>query len=466
MPVSVIVTHGEDKGIGWSVLRVRAGEGPGVVLSGGFFFLLLFGYFLIRPVREAMGVQRSMGDLRWLFVTTCAVSLLVTLLFGGVVSRLDRARFIPLGLRVVVVCLLVFMSLLAAFDGRASVGTGYVFYVWLSVMNVFMVSVFWAFMNDVWTLEQGKRVFPAIAVGGTCGAFLGSMTAWQIADEVGALWQMAIAALMFEGAVWLMRGVDSRAHISEDVRDRAGGRSDGRLGGTWIDGMRALGRSPYLMGIGGYIVLMAVSSTLLYFTQARLVVDASDELESRVGLFAQLDMWTQGATLLAQLFLTGRLIRWVGVGWTLAVLPIVTVVGFGVLAWVSSLDSVEGWQVFGVFAAFNALHRATRYAIARPARETLFAVVSRSEKYKAKPIVDVFLYRGGDVAGTGVDAWLAGMSAGLAGVALFAGPMAVLWCGLGLWLAWRQSELAKGLDTTREGSADADRETGAIPGGV
>ncbi|MEM9373839.1 MAG: MFS transporter [Planctomycetota bacterium] len=434
---------------------------PAAMCSGLFFFLILYGYFLIRPVREAMGVQRSMADLRWLFVVTCAVSLVVTLLFGSAVSRFDRTRFIPRALRLVSLCLLVFAVLLAVDDSGSSTAIGYVFYVWLSVVNLFMVSVFWAFMNDVWTLEQGKRVFPAIAVGGTLGALLASVSAWQLADVIGAGWQMVVAAVVFELAVRAMRAVHRR--------DRSGTGTDSRpteIGGRWIDGLFAVIRSGYLRGIGAYIALMTVGSTLLYFTQARLVIDASEELESRIGLFAQLDVWTQAATLLAQLFLTGRLIRWIGVGWTLAILPALTLVGFAGLAYVASIDGIEGWQVFAVFALFNASHRATRYAIARPARETLFGVLNRREKYKAKPIVDVFVYRGGDVAGTGLDTWLAGLGAGLAGVAVFAGPMALLWCGLGLWLARVQAKASKGLDRKWNGSVDTDRGDGLTPGGV
>lgn len=450
------------------VLRVRPGEGGAVVLSGLFFFLLLFGYFLIRPVREAMGVQRSMDELRWLFAATCLVSLLVTLAFGSVVSRMDRSRFIPIAMRAVVACLLVFAGLLLASGGRSDVRVGYVFYVWVSIVNLFMMSVFWAFMADVWTLEQSKRLFPAIAVGGTLGAFVGALVAWWCAAWIGPALLMLAAAGLFELSVWVMRAIDANCARPGGV---ARGADGGCVGGCWWDGAAAMARSPYLLGIGCYIVLMAVSSTLLYFTQARLVVDASDELTGRVALFGQLDMWTQAATLLAQLFVTGRLIRWLGVGWTLAVLPLVTAAGFTALAWVSRIDGVEPWRVFAVFAAFNAVHRATRYAVARPARETLYSVVPASEKYKAKPIVDVFMYRGGDVAGVGVDRWLAGAAVGLGGVAMAAAPLAVVWCGLSLMLAWGQRRRAAGVDASAVDAHGTDRaaaahNAGLVPGGV
>lgn len=434
------------RGLPWRVFKIAPGEGGLVLFSGLFFFFLLFGYFLIRPVREAMGVQRSMSDLRILFVSTCAASLVVTLAFGSVVSRLDRSRFIPIAMRGVIVCLIGFAGVQLFFAADIGVWTGYVFYVWLSVINVFMVSVFWAFMVDVWSLEQSKRLFPAIGIGGTLGALLASLFAWQMAEFIGAAAQMLLAAALFEGTVWVMRAIDRRSDAPPPRRPEPGKtaqrqpaqREPGGLGGSWWEGATAIVGSPYLLGIGLYIVLMTVSSTLIYFLQAGLVADASEELESRVALFAQLDMWTQLATLLAQLFVTARLIRWLGVGLTLAVLPLVTLLGFAALAWVSSIQGVEGWQVFAVFATFNALHRASRYAVARPARETLFAVVPAEQKYKAKPIVDVFLYRGGDVAGAGVDRLLATLAVGLGGMAVAAAPLAVLWGGLGVWLAWRQ----------------------------
>ncbi len=465
------MTHGNAQGPIAQALKIRPGEGGAVVLSGLFFFLLLFGYFLIRPVREAMGVQRSMDDLRWLFVTTCAVSLLVTLAFGSVVSITNRARFIPIATRVIIACLLGFAAVIWTTGGHPHVRVSYKFYVWLSIINLFMTSVFWAFMADVWTLEQGKRLFPAIAVGGTIGALLGSLFAWQLAEAIGPSGQMLLAAALFEASVWTMKLIDRKTRPVDAPGDHPR-RAAPRIGGQWWDGALAMLRSPYLLGIGAWIALMAVSNTLIYFTGARLVSDASEELERRVALFAQLDMWTQAATLLVQLFVTARLIRWFGLGLTLAVMPLVTVGGFTTLAWVSAIDGIEPWQIFGVFAAFNAVHRATRYAVARPARETLFSVIPASEKYKAKPIVDVFLYRGGDVAGAGVDKWLAGSTLLIGGVAMAAAPLAVFWGGLSVWLAWQQRQKAdrsdhqKGLEHHSERAGTPAPSPGPVPGGA
>ena len=425
--------------------NIRRDELGMMLRCAGCFFFVLFGYALIKPVRDAMGVQRSMGDLRTLFVMTCLCSLVVSLLFGGMVSRLDRRRCIPIVYRLLMGCLLVFMVLLLALGDRASLYTGYVFYIWLSVVNLFMVSLFWGLMADVWTLGQGKRVFASIGIGGTLGMVLGSSFVWSLAEAVGPVVQMGIAGLMFELAARLVRSIDRRSekdatHGKELAANRA---MPAPIGGHWADGVREIVRSPYLLGIGSYIVLMTISNTLIYFTKSNIVTNASCELETRVSMFGQIELWTQLSTLFVQLFVTTHLIKRLGIGIVLSVLPMVTVVGFVILAWVERQPGIEGWQVFGVLVAFKAVHSATRYAVIRPARETLFSVVPSSEKYKAKPIIDVFFYRGGDVAGSGIERLIVGGAYGLGGLAILAAPLAVLWGGLAAALAIAQQRKAQ-----------------------
>ena len=409
---------------------------PTLMSSGLLFFLLLYGYFLLRPLREAMGVQRSMSDLRSLFIITSIVSLAVTLAFGSLVARTNPRRFIAIGYRIVIACLLIFVISIKALPHDYKLYSGYVFYVWLSVVNLFMVSVFWGFMADTWTLSDAKRLYPIIGVGGTLGALLGSFTAWNTADFIGPIWQMLGACVCFELAVQVMRRVKPTTHHSQEHEHH---QQTDPIGGSWHEGAKTILRSPYLLGIGLYITFIAISSTLIYFTQANIVTDAEEELTQRIALFAQLDMWTQLATLLVQLFVTAQLIKRLGIAVALAVLPFVTVLGFSILAWMAKQANIEAWQIFAVFAAFNAIHRASRYAIIRPARETLFSVVSRQEKYKSKPIIDVFLYRGGDVAGAGIESILAATVVGLSGMALAAAPLAVFWTGLSIMLARTQN---------------------------
>ncbi len=444
------------------LLNFRTGEMPLAVTAALFYFCVLCGYFFLRPVREAMGVSRGMDDLRWLFVGTSMVSLVFVLIFGGVVSRLDRRRFIPIGYLFVIVCLFGFAGLLIAdgLSGGGLIGTdaetttarvvGYTFYIWLSVINLFVNSLFWAFMVDVFNVDQGKRMFAFIGIGGTLGAIVGGWSTNVASGMTESVYLpaglMLTGAAFFGCAIVIMLILDRMAVDSEhssltastpgSVGSQAVHESGGaeEIGGGFADGLKAVATSPYLLGIAGFIMLMAVSNTLIYFTQANVILDNTDTFSQRLGGFAQFDMLAQVATLFTQIFITTQIIKRLGVGWTLTILPLVTVAGFAVLAI---------WPLFGVMAVFQALHRATRYAVTRPARETLFSVVPAAEKYKAKPLIDVFLYRGGDVAGATIDGTLRLLGLGLAGVAAATVPFAAGWCVLCIALGRKQQQLAE-----------------------
>tara|TARA_Y100000590_G_scaffold394244_1_gene473155 strand:- start:8213 stop:9562 length:1350 start_codon:yes stop_codon:yes gene_type:complete len=431
-------------------LRIKKVELPLALLGALYFFCVLCGYFFLRPVREAMGVSRGMSDLRWLFIVTSILSLVAVLAFGGVVARMNRRQFIPVAYLFVIVCLLLFSGLLIVniMSGGGLIGSesetltsrlvGYTFYVWLSVINLFITSVFWAFMVDIFHFDQSKRMFPFIGIGGTLGAIMGGWSTNQVSSMTESPYLpvglMLAGALFFGFAIVVMLTLDRMAiRLSGTTMDRIAERRTGKMGGSFWEGLRAIGTSSYLLGIGAYIVLMAVSNTLIYFTQASILLENTDTLSQRVAGFAQFDMLAQIATLFTQIFITTHLIKRIGVGWTLAILPVVTMIGFAVLS---------VWTLYGVMAIFQALHRATRYAVSRPARETLFSVVSASEKYKAKPVVDVFLYRGGDVAGAGVDSLFALLGVTLAGVATATIPLAGIWTVLSVRLSRTQAKKA------------------------
>ncbi len=457
------------------ILNIKKEERPLALLSAAYFFCILCGYYFLRPVRDAMGVARGMDELRWLFVGTAVVSLAFVLAFGGVVARTNRRRFIPIAYAFIIGCLIVFSGMLIA-DGAAGgglIGTdtetrvaryvGYTFFVWLSTANLFVTSVFWAFMVDIFDVRQGKRLFAFIGIGGTLGALVGGWATNVISGMTDSVYLpaglMLTGAAFFGLAIVVMLMLDRRTLGSEHSRTQSGDeaairradeaairRDQGavgrgavgleKIGGTFWDGAQAVVRSPYLLGIGVYIVLMAVSNTLIYFTQSNIILDNTDTFSELVAGFAYFDALAQVATLFVQIFVTTHVIKRIGVGWTLVILPLVTMAGFAVLS---------AWTAVGVMAVFQAVHRATRYAISRPARETLFSVVSPSEKYKAKPFVDVFLYRAGDVAGTGVDATFAAIGLTLAWVAAAIVPVAGVWAVLCLALGRAQQtrEVAK-----------------------
>jgi AAA family ATP:ADP antiporter len=441
-------------------LRAEPGELAPAGLSAALFFFVLLGYFMIRPVREAMGVERGLDDLRWLFYVTAGVSLAAAMGFGALVQRLDRRRFIPIGFRVVIACLLGFAALRAGIAGDLDAAVGRVFYVWLSVINLFVTGIFWAFMADLWTLGQSKRLFPAIGVGGTLGAIVGASVPWQLGEALGPVWLMVLAAVCFEAATRCVLALDglARRRVCAPARP-TGERSVDGVG--LLDGLVLVASSPYLLGAAAYVALIAVSSTLIYFAQSELVADASEELSSRIELFAHLDLTKQTATLLVQLFVTSRMIRALGVGVTLGALPVVTVLGFGAVQAASLWPGSEPWMVFAVFTVFQAAHGAARYAIARPARETLSSVLTRDEKYKAKLVTDMFVFRAGDVAGANLDGVLRGAAGLTIGSMLMAvAPMAAVWVILGLWLGAAQTRRARGLETPTD-QAGTDRPEGA-----
>jgi ATP:ADP antiporter, AAA family len=446
------------------ILNMKRGELSLALLSVVFFFCILCGYYFLRPVRDAMGVSSGMDDLRWLFVLTSIVSLLVVLAFGGVVARMNRRRFIPVAYGFVIVCLLVFAGLLImdALAGGGLIGTdsgtvlskvvGYTFFVWLSAINLFVTSLFWAFMVDIFDVDQGKRMFAFIGIGGTLGALAGGGATVLVSKMTDSVFLpaglMLVGAGFFGVAIAVMLVLDRMALASEFSRHSVEGavastvverrRQKGAIGGTFWDGAVAVAKSPYMLGIGMWIVFMAVANTMLYFTQANVILQATDTFSQRVAGFGFIDALTQVATLLTQAFVTTHLIKKMGVGWTLALLPVITMAGFAVLS---------VWTVFGVLAVFQAVHRATRYSISRPARETLFSVVSQAEKYKAKPVVDVFLYRFGDMSGAGVDAAFAALGLTLGWVAAASVPVAGLW----------------GLLSVSLGRAQLRRDTGSAP---
>ena len=435
------------------LLNFKRDEMPLALLAALHYFCVLCGYSFLRPVREAMGVSGGMEQLRWLFIVTSLVSLVFVLLFGGVVARLDRRRFIPIGYGFVIASLFAFAGLLVinsqmgggligtATETPLSLGVGYTFYTWLSVINLFINSLFWAFMVDVFDVDQGKRMFAFIGVGGTLGAIVGGWATNVISGMTGSdylpVGLMFIGAAFFAASIALMLLLDRVAVRSGNSRlggnPAAGASRSEIIGGRAVDGLIAVASSPYLLGIAAFIVAMAISNTMIYFAQANIILEATDTFGNRVSSFAQFDMLAQIATLITQLFVTTHLIRRLGVGMTLAVLPLVTLIGFGVLAI---------WPLYGVMAIFQALHRATRYAISRPSRETLFSVVTPAQKYKAKPVIDVFLYRGGDVAGSGIDAGLRALGLGVGGVAAATVPFAGLWFLLCIGLGRAQQRKA------------------------
>ncbi len=399
--------------------------GPALT-SALYFFCVLGGYYLLRPLREDMGLAGGVRNLPWLYSANLAVMLALAPVFGWITTRLARRVFVPWIYRFFLLTFVGFYLAWRWLPAGADVTLGRAFYIWVSVFNMWAVSLFWSVMADRWGLDRSKRVFGFIAVGGTVGAALGSwITSSAIAGGADRGLLILAAAAVLEVVARLGRRLVGQAEAAAPQASAASG-------GVW-SGITAVARSRYLLGIAAYIFLFTVTSTFLYFTKAKIVAAAAADSASRTVLFGHIDLWTNLATLALQLGLARWLMARVGVGWTLLVLPVVTVLGFGALA---------AAPVMPVLVLFEMVRRAGNYALTRPARETLFTVVPVDQKYKAKSFIDTFVYRGGDVVGALAEKALAGLALGIAGVAGAVVPIAAAWGAVGLALGAAQRRRA------------------------
>ncbi len=417
------------------LFNVRREEALPVWLAILFFFCVLTALMIVRPAREALGMQRGIEAVRWLFIGTAVITLLVNPVFGWMVSRFRRLQFIGATYVFFAASLLAFYLVLVLAPRAIGVTTGQVFYVWFSVFNLFATMVFWALMVDRFTLEQGKRCFGVIAVGGTCGAIFGPWLASLLARSLGTPALLLISAgflLLALAAAWGVARLQP-----ERPRSRFGGSPEAalavdepvRIGGSAWEGLRAVFRSRYLLGIAGFVVITAVMATFLYFTRLQMVAAVGESVDLRTTLFAQIDMITQIATLVLQALVAGRLMQRIGVPVTLALLPLTAALGFVGLAVVGTLAAL---------IAFEAIFRAVQRALMRPARETLYTVVTRADKYKSKAFIDTFVYRGGDVLGAQLEGVLGRLALGLVALTSVAVPLALLWAALAVWLGRAQ----------------------------
>ncbi len=403
-------------------------ERAALAWSFAYFFCLLCGYYILRPLRDEMGIQGGVQALPWVFTATLLAMLAAVPLFGWASARLPRRRLLPAVYGFFLLNLLGFFAALRS--GAAPEWTARAFFVWVSVYNLFVVSVFWSFMVDLFRREQAQRLFGFIAAGGSAGALIGPALTAALARPLGTVNLLLVsAAFLALATLCLFRLLAWGA-----ARGGEQSAAEAPLGGGVWGGVREVARSPYLLGIAGYMVLYTVLSTFLYFQQARLVADAGLASEARTSLFASMDLAVNLLALTGQAFLTARLIRRFGVALALALVPALTLVGFGVLAL---------FPVLAVAVGFQVLRRAADFAIARPARELLYAVVEREAKYKAKNFNDTVVYRSGDAAGGWAFAGLGALGLGLAGIAWAALPLAALWIALSLALGRRQAALAE-----------------------
>jgi AAA family ATP:ADP antiporter len=419
-------------------VNIRRDEAGPSLVAGLFFFCVLTALMVVRPAREALGMQRGIEAIRWLFIGTVIVTLLVNPIFGLLVSRFRRLVFISATYPFFAFGLLAFYALLVLAPASVGERTGQVFYVWFSVFNLFATMLFWALMADRFSLEQSKRLFGAIAVGGTLGAIFGPWLASLLAKPLGTPSLLLVAVgfilLALGAAWWFVRFRTDRPEPTPGDRIAAPASTPHAvIGGSAWEGFQAVFQSPYLLAICAYVLILAVMATFVYFTRLQMVAALGTNLDMRTATFARIDMIAQTATLVLQAIVTGHLMKRLGVAVTLALLPITVALGFIGLAVIGSLAAL---------IAFEASFRAVQRGIMRPARETLFTVVPRADRYKSKAFIDTFVYRAGDVIGAQTEGLLGRLGMGLVALASFAVPLAVVWMALGLWLGYAQRDRA------------------------
>ena len=416
---------------------VERHELPTVVTAFFLFFCVLGGYFAVRPVRETVGTILGRDRVANLWLATWIVSLAIVPLYGAVVAKIRRGVFLPLIYGFVAVALAIVGGVLQA--QPKSVEVAQFFYVFISVLSLFLVSVFWSFLVELFDSGQAKRLFPVIAAGGTAGALVGPLFTDLTARSIGNAGILFVGAALFVLAVALQAILirlwksGAEPHREDDEaphqpRDRA-------LGGNPLAGVTLVLRSPYLLGIAAYVALLATANTLLYFEQLRLVATTFPDIQTRTSVFARIDWIVQSLTILAQLFITGRVASRLGLVVLLTIIPVAILFGFVALAI---------WNTFAVLAVVIVVRRSGEYAFVRPGREMLWTPMSKETKYKAKNFVDVPVYRGADAAVAQLQRAVEGAGFGVQTVALLGALGAVLWAVNGWWLGQRHDSAAEG----------------------
>jgi ATP:ADP antiporter, AAA family len=385
------------------------------------FGALLASFMAFRPVRDALVLDGNPDQIPWLFMATFSVVSLVTPIWGTLVAKRPR-RIVPLAFHVFAACALVFFVVLRAHVAPVTVGR--VFYVWSAVFNVFVVSVFWSLLADLLGPHTAKRLYGPIAAGGTIGAIAGPALTTLLLDDIGVAGVLVMTAVLLELAVLgvvMVRRLGARLH----VHDPADAQTDEPLHESAFEGLRRVARSPYLAAIGGFVICTTIAGTFLYLAQADIVKQAIPERHDRTAFFALLDLRTNAVTLILQLVLAPTLLAVLGPGIVLCVLPLAQGIGIGALVAAPALTTLVIVQVIG---------RSVTHGLTRPARELLFTVVSRDDKYRAKNVIDTFVFRLGDMGSAWLYRGLVAASASGLAIGITAVPLTGIWLSLAVGL--------------------------------
>jgi AAA family ATP:ADP antiporter len=400
-----------------------------------WFFFILLGYFVIRPVRDTMGSVVGSDGLRSLMWVTLAVMLIAVPAYAGLVANLPRRWLVRVVFHFFTACLISFFFLLQVESESAQWWASRLFFVWVNVFSLFATSVFWSVMADSFDSSQGKRLFGIVAAGGTSGAIVGSLATSQIASFVPTASLLWIPVLTIQVGLWCAWRLEKqtqlrqRHHVAVTTdADRLGiveKQSDGGL----FAGISAVTQSPYLLMICLFLFFAQALGTQLYFQQAEIVADAFDSKADRVAFFSYLDLGTQLLTIVIQSVVAGWVLcRW-GVAVALIILPCVYFVVLG---------SLSASPTLAVLVVAMILTRGVGYGMTVPSREVLFTVVSREDKYKSKSFIDTVVLRGADALSGAIFAELRKLVATTT-TSLLMMPVVVIW-GVVAWRLGRQQQ--------------------------
>jgi AAA family ATP:ADP antiporter len=407
------------------VATIEPREINAVVAAFCLFFFMFAGYFSVRPVRETIGTLLGRNAVADLWLYTGAFSILIIPIYGAIVGRFKRSTFLPWIYGFVAVSLAV-VGVLFDEDSFSPL-LGSVFYVFISVVNLFLVSVFWSFLLELFDRGQTKRLFGVIAAGGSAGALVGPAVSAAVAPLIGSKGILFFGAALFVAAIVCQR-ILLRIWSDRPVTAASRAEDDKPIGGTWLAGIVLIAKSPYLLGIALFIVGISAVSTLLYFEQLRIVSDTFADTNERTRVFALIDWIVQSLTVITQIFLTGRIAKNFGVTALLTMVPIVMIFGF---------LSLAGTTSFILFAAVFILRRAGEYAFVRPGREMLWSPLDKETKYKAKSTLDVPVYRIADYIGGQATVGLEKIGIVGGGVMIVGSVIAAIWGLVGWWLGRR-----------------------------
>jgi AAA family ATP:ADP antiporter len=391
-------------------------ELPGLLAAFLTVFAMFSSYSILRPIRETMGLTSGVETLPALFWGTFIAMLAAQPLYGWLTSRFRRTTFLPW---IYLFFILNILGFYGWFNAQADhTWIARVYFIWVSVFNLFVVAVFWSLMADVFSREQAGRLFGFIAAGLSLGGLFGPFLGKQLAQPIGTINLLLVSAtLLAIGLAGMMRIL---AWHREHGENTPGGEDrDAKLGGGALAAFKQVVRSPYLALIALFVLLLTWASTFLYLEQQALVAQVFLDRDARTEFFNTIDFWVQAASLFVQLFLFGRMFRWFGLQPLLVLVPLLMTVGYAILA----LN-----PTFAVLIGVMVIRRVGEYSIARPSRDTLYTVVSREEKYKAKSLIDTFVYRGGDATSASLHAFLKStFGLGLSGIAWVGAGMAAVW---------------------------------------